>query len=105
MSNTFAAGKKAFGYCDRCGQRYKLSLLKSETLVGSQLNNRVCPDCFDPDHPQNWQGKYPVYDPQALRDPRPDNALVVSRDIVWGWNPLMGLSATGAVGTVQVQTT
>ena len=105
MSTPFAVGKRAFGYCDRCGQRFKLASLVSETIVGKPLNNKVCDDCFDPDHPQNWQGKYPVDDPQALRDPRPDTALIVSREIVWGWGPLMGLSATGAVGTVSVQIT
>jgi hypothetical protein len=103
MSQTFAVGKKAFGFCDRCGKREKLVKLKSESVAGRALSNRVCPECFDKDHPQNWQGRYPVYDPQALRNPRPDPALAESRDILWGWNPLMGVTATGEVGTVQVQ--
>jgi len=81
MSSAFAQGKKAFGYCDRCGQRQPLAKLKAETIAGRRLSNRVCPSCFDPDHPQNWQGRYPVYDPQALRDPRPDPALEASREI------------------------
>jgi hypothetical protein len=103
MTTTFAVGKKAFGFCDRCGFRELLSKLKPETVAGRVLSNRVCPDCWDPDHPQNWQGRYPIYDPQALRNPRPDNGLEESRDILWGWSPLMGVTATGEVGTVTVQ--
>lgn len=104
MANTFAVGKRAWGVCDRCGFRALLSKLKSEAVAGRRLTNRVCPSCFDPDHPQNWQGRYPVYDPQALRDPRPDNGIQASRDIDWGWRPVRGMTATAEVGTVQVIT-
>jgi len=63
------------------------------------------------------QGMYPVDDPQAVRDPRPDTNLEVSRDIQWGWNPvglnnplrLEGLEddleTSGRVGTVTITTT
>jgi hypothetical protein len=81
MTKAFAAGKKAFGFCDRCGQRAKLALLKTEFVRGKPLNNRVCPSCWDPDHPQNWQGTQDMSDPQALRNPRPDTALQASRNI------------------------
>lgn len=76
----------------------------------------VCPECLDVDHPQLMLGSFPVYDPQALRNPRPDINLVASRDIQWGWNPVGGgnyavdggtpdaLAATGYVGTVTVVT-
>jgi hypothetical protein len=33
----------------------------------------VCKACWDPDQPQLQLGMYPVDDPQALRNPRPDN--------------------------------
>jgi hypothetical protein len=33
----------------------------------------VCPACWDPDQPQLQLGMYPVDDPQAVRNPRPDN--------------------------------
>ena len=81
MAKQFAAGKIAVGFCDRCGQRFKLSLLKPETVRGKLLGNRVCPSCWDPDHPQNWQGTQDMSDPQALRNPRPDTALQASRNI------------------------
>lgn len=39
----------------------------------------VCPECWDEDHPQNQLGRFPVDDPQALRNPRPDSGLTASR--------------------------
>jgi hypothetical protein len=79
MSSKFAAGKKAHGFCDRCGFRSALSAMKTETVAGKQNNLLVCPTCWDSDHPQNFQGRYPVSDPQALQNPRPDPALSASR--------------------------
>lgn len=81
MARKYATGTHAFGFCDRCGFRCKLSAMKSETVAGNQVNVRVCPTCWDPDHPQNFLGKYPVDDPQALRNARPDPALEASREI------------------------
>jgi hypothetical protein len=81
MSNRFASGKYSHGYCERCGFRVKLSELKSEAVRGRITGNLICPSCFDPDHPQNFQGMTPVDDPQALRNPSPDPALEASRQI------------------------
>ena len=81
MAQEFARGKNAFGFCDRCNFRAKLKALRGETVAGVPNNLRVCNKCWDADHPQNWQGRYPVDDPQALRDPRPDPSLAESRDI------------------------
>ena len=79
MSEVYARGKRAFGFCDRCGFRCKLSKLKTEYVRGISSNNRVCPTCFDPDHPQNFQGSVPVVDAQALLNPRPDPSMAASR--------------------------
>ena len=81
MPREFATGKKAFGVCDRCNFRSLLSAMKTETVAGRPNNLLVCTKCWDPDHPQNWQGRYPVDDPQALRNPRPDPSLAESRQI------------------------
>lgn len=81
MGQQFASEKRAVGYCDRCGQRFKLKTLKSESVRGKSLRNRVCTGCWDMDHPQNWQGTQDMSDPQALRNPRPDPSLAQSRDI------------------------
>ena len=77
----FANGAKAIGFCDRCNFRFPLGRLRTETVRGRKTNWLVCPSCFDPDHPQNFQGMVPVEDPQALRNPRPDPAMAESRRI------------------------
>ena len=69
--SAYAEGKKAFGFCDRCGFRYKLKELKAETVNLASTNLLVCPECWDPDQPQNMLGRLRVDDPQALRNPRP----------------------------------
>ena len=68
---SYAEGRKAFGFCDRCGFRYNLKDLKTETVNLATTNLLVCPECWDPDHPQNMLGRVKVDDPQALRNPRP----------------------------------
>ena len=58
----------------------------------------VCPTCWDPDQPQLMLGTFPVDDPQALRNPRPDTSYYEpgnnyaggSRVIQWGWAPVGG---------------
>lgn len=114
MPNRFALGKKAIAICDRCGFQFKLKNLRSLTIKTKQVNILVCRECWDPDHPQLKLGMYPVDDPQALRNPRPDTSYDQSRDIQWGWNPVGGgnnivdggtpnnLVGTGFVGTVTV---
>jgi hypothetical protein len=129
MPSKFASGKYAIAECDRCGQRYKLSELKKEVIKTKLFNIKVCPTCWDPDQPQLSLGLYPVNDPQAVRDPRPDTSYQVSgnladgyngggiRILQWGWNPVGGASANDAgltpnnlalvisLGTVTVATT
>ena len=115
MPNQFASGKFAIAECDRCGQRYKLKELKTQTVKTRPFKVKVCPTCWDPDHPQLQLGMYPVNDPQAVREPRPDVSYLMagqtglqivdnnsnnvdafgypsmgSRDIQWGWNPVGG---------------
>ena len=119
MANKFAQGSKAFGFCDLCGFRYKLKQLKSLVRKGVDTNIKACPSCWNGDHPQNKLGEFPVFDPQALRDPRPDQSLGFGtpgsgRAIQWGYNPVGGpsdplsanaLAATGEVGQVTVTIT
>ena len=112
MSNRFASGKNAISECDRCGQRFKLKVLKTEIIKTKNYNLLVCPACWDPDHPQLQLGMYPVDDPQALRNPRPDRSYVVSglladgesgggsRIFQWGWNPVGGSQGVDAVLTL-----
>lgn len=115
MSQRFASSQKALAICDVCGFQYKLRELKELIVKGRNSNTKACPECWNPDHPQLHLGEYPVDDPQALRDPRPDSAeLASSRDIQFGWNPVgmndpFGLTpdnlvGTGSVGSVTVTT-
>lgn len=126
MGNRFSSGKFSIAECDRCGQRFKLKQLKYEVIKTKLYQLKVCPECWDPDHPQLQLGMYPVDDPQAVREPRRDTTYVTaginsagnltggSRDIQWGWAPVGGASfqdagvtpnylvATAEVGTVTI---
>ena len=111
----FASGKKAIAECDRCGFRYQLKELKKLVIKTKNINLLVCPTCWEPDQPQLQLGMYPVYDPQALQNPRNDKSYIQagltgiqtdtlnlpnedvdafgtpsggSRQIQWGWNPV-----------------
>jgi hypothetical protein len=83
----YAKGKKAFGYCDKTGFRYKLRDLVYEVQNGTRTGLRVGRDVLDPDHPQNFIGRVRASDNQSLKDPRPDTGLAESRAL-WGWNPV-----------------
>jgi NAD-dependent SIR2 family protein deacetylase len=78
MPNRFASGKYAIAECDRCAQRYQLKRLKRLIIKTKQVNILVCPECWEPDQPQLSLGMYPVDDPQAVRNPRPDVSYQVS---------------------------
>ena len=78
MPNPFASGKWAIAQCDRCGFRYKLKQLKEIVIKTKNTNILVCPTCFEPDQPQLQLGMYPVDDPQALRNPRPDTTYITA---------------------------
>lgn len=100
MSVRYASEKRALGVCDVCGFTYKLKKLRTTIVKGRETNIRACPECWDPDHPQLHLGEYPVYDPQALRDPRPDNAQYHdSRGFVL---PVRAVTTAAFVGSVTV---
>jgi len=102
----YATGKFAYGISDRSGFRYRLRDMRKEwngLLVGKD----------------EWERKEPQLeplratpDPQALRNPRPEQNLSEQRNIQYGFNPVglnfdFGLTpnnlvATGSVGSVTV---
>ena len=90
-------------------------MCSSDLIKTKNVNLLVCPTCWEPDQPQLQLGMYPVDDPQALRNPRPDTSYLTSglsglqtqnltapntdmdafgqpeggsRIIQWGWNPV-----------------
>ena len=125
MASKYSSGKYSIAECDRCGFRYKLSELRKLTIKTKNVNIKVCQTCWEPDQPQLSLGLYPVDDPQAIRNPRPDLSYYEpgndgaggSRMIQWGWAPVGGARANDAgltpndlvvscpVGTVTVATT
>ena len=124
MPNRFASGKYAIAECDRCSFRFKLAVLRNEVVKTKPFKIKVCRACWNPDQPQLQLGMYPVNDPQAVRDPRPDVSYKVSgqnglqllptdsltqdgfgfpesgsRVFQWGWAPVGGASSFDAVLT------
>ncbi len=96
MSNKFAKRDNALSECDRCGFRYKLGLLKELIIKNTPINMLVCPTCWEPSQPQLKLGNFPVEDPQAIRNPRPDfTGYPQSRSQIV---PLLGQQLTGAIG-------
>jgi hypothetical protein len=94
-----------------------LKELRTQTVKTKPFKVKVCKACWDPDHPQLQLGMYPVNDPQAVREPRPDVSYTVSgqsglqilqtnsldeegfgypeagsRVFQWGYNPVGGAS-------------
>jgi hypothetical protein len=117
VPSNYASGKHSIAECDRCGQRFKLVQLKKLTIKTKQVSIKVCNECWEMDHPQLRLGLYPVNDPQAVREPRPDISYRASgltglqiengggtnidqsgfpgggsRVIQWGWAPVGGSS-------------
>jgi hypothetical protein len=116
MGNRFSSAKNSIAECDRCGFRYKLKELKKLTIKTKQVTIKVCKTCWEEDHPQLQLGMYPVQDPQAVREPRPDNSyrqagytglqLTLNTDFgdpsggsrifQWGWYPVGGARSNDA---------
>ena len=112
MGNRFSSAKNSIAECDRCGFRFKLKVLKKLVIKTKQVTIKVCPTCWEPDQPQLQLGMYPVQDPQAVREPRPDLSyrqagytglqLTLNTDFgdpsggsrifQWGWAPVGGAS-------------
>ena len=69
----FASGRFSRAVCDRCGQEYKYQQLKKE------WNGLfVCPECYEPKHPQLDPPYHPP-DPEALQDPRVESNKILKR--------------------------
>ena len=106
MPSKFASGKYAISQCDRCNFRFPLKKLRRLVIKTKNVNLLVCPECWEADQPQLQLGMYPVNDPQALRNPRPDSNSYItsgvnvdgnpsggSRIFQWGYAPVGGARA------------
>jgi hypothetical protein len=117
MGSKYSSGKNSIAECDRCGFRYRLKELRKLTIKTKQVSIKVCKSCWEPDQPQLSLGMYPVSDPQAVMEPRPDASYLQSgltglrtsnvagplldedgypaggsRVFQWGWYPVGGSS-------------
>jgi hypothetical protein len=89
----FATGKKAWGYSDRSGFRYRLREMKTEWN-----GLKVGPDEYETKHPQ-LEPNHPGPDPTALYQPRVDGRSEVTVENLLGLNPFTS-TASSAVITV-----
>jgi hypothetical protein len=96
MPIKYASAKNSISQCDRCGFRFKLKQLKRLVIKTKNVNILVCPECWEPDQPQLSLGLYPVNDPQAVRNPRPDLGYYQSG--------LNGLQTIIQTGPLQIET-
>ncbi len=112
---SYAAGKYAFGYCDRTGFRYPIKDLVPQIVNQRPTGLRVGKDVVDPDQPQLQLGKLSLNDPMALRNPRPDTAGLVESRKFFAFDPVgggvtslgsrtVGLDIEAEVGRVTVTT-
>ena len=86
----FASGKRAYGICDTCGQRYRLHRLQ-EQWDGF----KTCPECFDPKQPQ-LEAPPVGADPQALLNPRPDRIEPASQVLLTN-NPFLTTQGSAVI--------
>tara|TARA_R110000824_G_scaffold2970_14_gene13620 strand:- start:3467 stop:3856 length:390 start_codon:yes stop_codon:yes gene_type:complete len=112
----YATGAKSQAICERCGFRIPYQQLTTEWN-----GLRVCPECWDPKHPQLTPRT--VADAQAIYQPRPGTnsredaspriLSGVSSSTAVGYcgcgeissAPVSGLSSATAVGTVALEIT
>ena len=106
MASRFASDRIALAMCDVCGFQYKLKELKSLVVKGRDTQIKACPECWNPGQPQLMLGMYPVNDPQAIRNPRPDfTGYAQSRAYLQPATEMGPLVGTGFIGQVTVTTT
>tara|TARA_Y100000114_G_scaffold154371_1_gene176283 strand:+ start:4746 stop:5318 length:573 start_codon:yes stop_codon:yes gene_type:complete len=90
----YASGKKAWGYSDRSGFRYRLSDMLTEWN-----GLKVGPDEYEEKHPQ-LEPIRPGPDPQALFQPRPDQRTETAGQRLLISNPFQSGASGSSVITV-----
>ena len=101
----YTTGKRAWGYSDRSGFRYRLREMRTEWN-----GLKVGPDEYEAKHPQ-LEPNYPGPDPTALYQPRPNQDTDLVAFIVYTntgdgiiGKKLTNFTATTSLGTVTVST-
>ena len=91
----YAAGKKAWGYSDRSGFRYRLREMRKEWN-----GLKVGPDEYEPKHPQ-LKPIQPGPDPTALHEPRPDRRTEVTVENLLILNPFLSTASSAVITVIE----
>jgi len=91
----YASGKKAYGYSDRSGFRYRLRDMRKEWN-----GLKVGPDEYEAKHPQ-LEPNYPGPDPTALFEPRPDARTEVTVENILGLNPFLSTASSATITVIE----
>jgi len=87
----FAIGRRAWGYSDRSGFRYRLKEMKTEWN-----GLKVGPDEYEAKHPQ-LEPNHPGPDPTALYQPRVDGRSEVTVENLLGLNPFTSTDSSAVI--------
>jgi len=92
----YASGKKAWGYSDRSGFRYRL-----RDMIKEWNGLKVGIDEYEPKHPQ-LEPNYPGPDPTALYEPRPDSRTEVTVENLLGLNPFLSTASSATITVIEL---
>jgi len=91
----YASGKKAWGYSDRSGFRYRL-----RDMIKEWNGLKVGRDEYEAKHPQ-LEPNYPGPDPTALFEPRPDRRTEVIVENLLGLNPFLSTASSATITVIE----
>ena len=91
----YASGKKAWGYSDRSGFRYRL-----RDMIKEWNGLKVGRDEYEAKHPQ-LEPNYPGPDPTALFEPRPDRRTEVTVENLLGLNPFLSTASSASITVIE----
>ena len=91
----YASGKRAYGYSDRTGFRYRL-----RDMIKEWNGLKVGPDEYEAKHPQ-LEPNYPGPDPTALYEPRPDSRTEVSVENLLVLNPFLSTASSASITVIE----
>ena len=91
----YASGKKAYGYSDRSGFRYRLREMRKEWN-----GLKVGPDEYEAKHPQ-LEPNYPGPDPTALYEPRTDQRTEVTVENLLILNPFLSTASSAVITVIE----
>ena len=91
----YASGKKAWGYSDRSGFRYRLrDMIKEWNCL------KVGRYEYEAKHPQ-LEPNYTGPDPTALFEPRPDRRTEVTVENLLGLNPFLSTASSATITVIE----